>query len=88
MTHAAYGLIGAVVLIVGLAASVVLLLRSGRIELGILITVIAARGAIDTIFMAKPGDAVAWFCMIYAFAKIFSARKVYFFVNKGSQLQI
>ena len=83
MTHAAYGLIGAAVLIVGLVASVVLLIRSGRIELGILIAVIAARGAIDTIFMAKPGDAVAWFCMIYTFAKIFSTRKVYFFVNKG-----
>ena len=83
MTHAAYGLIGAAVLIIGLAASVVLLLRSGRTELGILIAVIAARGAIDTVFMAKPGDAAAWFCMIYSFSRIFSGRRVYFFVNNG-----
>ena len=83
MTHAAYGLIGAAALVIGLAACVILLLRSGRVELGILVAVIAARGAIDTIFMAKPGDAVAWFCMIYSFAKIVSGRKVFLFANDG-----
>ena len=84
MTHAAYGLIGTVVLITGLAACVVLLFRNGQIELGILIAVIAARGAIDTIFMDKAGDAVAWFCIIYSFERIVSVRQVYFFVNDGS----
>ena len=84
MTHAAYGLIGAAVLMVGMIACVILLIKSGRVELGILIAVIAARGAIDTIFVAKPADAVAWFCMIYSFAKIVSGRKVCFFVNDGS----
>lgn len=86
MTHAAYGLIGAAVVVAGLAASVVLLMRIGCAELGLLATAIAARGALDTIFMAKPGDVVVWFCLIYSLDKVLSGSKIFLFVNDGRRL--
>ena len=78
MTHASYGLIGATVLAFGIAACIVMLLRSGHTELGIFLIAFTVRSLIDTLFQAKPGDVTAWYCIIYTFMHLRIGREVYF----------
>ena len=70
MTHASYGLIGAVILLFGIAACIVMLLMNGHTELGLFLIAFSARSLIDTLFQAKPGDVTAWYCIIYTFTHL------------------
>ena len=83
MTHASYGVIGASVLVVSIAAAIVLMLKNGYIELGMLIAVFALRSFVDSVFQAKPGDMIAWYCIIYAALQMRIGREVYLIAARG-----
>ena len=81
LTHATFGLIGMIALVVGVISAICMLIKDGKTELGIVLSIFAMRCLVDSIFYAQLGDAIAWFCMLYALPRLRGGRKVYFLVR-------
>ena len=74
-------LIGRIALVVGVISAIGMLIKDGKTELGIVLSIFAMRCLVDSIFYAQLGDAIAWFCMLYALPRLRGGRTVYFLVR-------